>query len=182
MVQFGYFYFIKRVNFSANFSSYTKTTELTQTRPQGFSVSMPFFVVILHQWCHFFGCPKLLWSTLAGHEELARGFELIRNGEIFWMNNKVLVFRAHSQSTKHVAAARKVSPNWLQETITCHSANSIVWSQGNAPLMTSLPSSCYMTRGRISNELCNSLSFTILIKTTQSNFQGVLITPLVGLI
>ena len=39
-----------------------------------------------------------------------------------------------------------------------------------------------MTRGRISNELCNSLSFTILIKTTQSNFQGVLITPLVGLI
>ena len=100
MVHFGYFFFVKRVNVSANFSSYTKTAELTQTRPQGFSVSMPFSVVILHQWCHFF-----LWSTLAGHEELARGFELIRNGEIFWMNNKVLVFGAHSQSTKHVAAA-----------------------------------------------------------------------------
>ena len=177
MVHFGYFFFVKRVNVSANFSSYTKTAELTQTRPQGFSVSMPFSVVILHQWCHFF-----LWSTLAGHEELVRGFELIRNGEIFWMNNKVLVFGARSQSTKHVAAARKVSPNWSQETITCHSSNSIIWSQGNAPLMTSLPSSCYMTRGRISNELCNNLSFTILIKTTQSNFQGVLITPLVGLI
>ena len=45
----GYFFFVKRVNFSANFSSYTKTAELTQTRPQGFSVSMPFSVVILHQ-------------------------------------------------------------------------------------------------------------------------------------
>ena len=50
------------------------------------------------------------------------------------MKNKVLVFGAHSQSTKHVAAARKVSPNWSQETITFHSSNSIVWSQGNAPL------------------------------------------------
>ena len=177
MVHFGYFFFVKRVNVSANFSSYTKTAELTQTRPQGFSVSMPFLWLSCINDAIFF-----LWSTLAGHEELARGFELIRNREIFWMNNKVLVFGAHSQSTKHVAAARKVSPNWSQETITFHSSNSIVWSQGNAPLMTSLPSSCYMTRGRISNELCNSLSFTILIKTTQSNFQGVLITPLVGLI
>ena len=32
--------------------------------------------------------------------------------------------------------------------MTCHSFNcfSIVWGQGNAPLVTSLPSSCYMTR------------------------------------
>ena len=46
-----------------------------------------------------------------------------------------------------VGAARKVSPNWSQETMTCHSSNcfSIVWRQGNAPLVTSLPSSCYMT-------------------------------------
>ena len=46
-----------------------------------------------------------------------------------------------------VGAARKVSPNWSQETITCHSSScfSIVWGQGNAPLVTSLPSSCYMT-------------------------------------
>ena len=45
-----------------------------------------------------------------------------------------------------VGAARKVSPNWLQETMTCHSFNcfSIVWGQGNAPLVTSLPSSWYM--------------------------------------
>ena len=34
-----------------------------------------------------------------------------------------------------VGVARKVSPNWLQETITYHSSNyfSIVWDQGNAP-------------------------------------------------
>ena len=44
-------------------------------------------------------------------------------------------------------AARKVSSNWSQETLTCHSSNcfSIVWGQGNALLVTSLPSSCYMT-------------------------------------
>ena len=40
----------------------------------------------------------------------------------------------------------KVSPNWSQKTITCHTPNcfSIVGGQGNAPLMPSLPSSCYM--------------------------------------
>ena len=33
-----------------------------------------------------------------------------------------------------------VSPNWSQETMTCHSSNcfSIVWGQGNGPLVTSL--------------------------------------------
>ena len=46
-----------------------------------------------------------------------------------------------------VGAARKVSPNWSQETMTHHFSNcfSIVWGQGNAPLVTSLPSSCYLT-------------------------------------
>ena len=46
-----------------------------------------------------------------------------------------------------VRAVGKVSPNWSQETMTCHSSNcfSIVRGQGNAPLETSLPSSCYMT-------------------------------------
>ena len=36
-----------------------------------------------------------------------------------------------------VGTARKVSPNWLQETMTYHSSNcfSIVWGQGNAPLV-----------------------------------------------
>ena len=31
--------------------------------------------------------------------------------------------------------------------MTCHSANcfSIAWGQGNSPLVTSLPNSCYMT-------------------------------------
>ena len=43
-----------------------------------------------------------------------------------------------------VEAAGKVTPNWSQETITCHSSHcfSIVWGQGNAPLVTSLPSNC----------------------------------------
>ena len=47
-----------------------------------------------------------------------------------------------------VAAAHKVSRKWSQETMTCHSFNcfSIVWGQRNAPLVTSLPSSCYMTQ------------------------------------
>ena len=33
---------------------------------------------------------------------------------------------------RSVGAARKVSPNWSQETMTCHSFNcfSIVWGQG----------------------------------------------------
>ena len=48
-----------------------------------------------------------------------------------------------------VGAARKVSANWSQETMTRRSPNnycfSIVQGQGNAPLATSLPSSCYMT-------------------------------------
>ena len=45
-----------------------------------------------------------------------------------------------------VGAARKVSPDWSQKTMTCHSFNcfSIVWGQGYAPLVTPLPSSCHM--------------------------------------
>ena len=46
-----------------------------------------------------------------------------------------------------VGAARKVSPNWSQETMTCHSPKCFrtIWDQGNAPLVTSLPNSCYIT-------------------------------------
>ena len=38
-----------------------------------------------------------------------------------------------------VGAACKVSANWSQETMTCDSFNcfSIVWGQGNTPLVTS---------------------------------------------
>ena len=47
-----------------------------------------------------------------------------------------------------VGAAWKVSANWSQETMTRCSPNnycfSIVQGQGIAPLVTSLPSSCYM--------------------------------------
>ena len=48
-------------------------------------------------------------------------------------------------SSIYVGTARKVSPNWSQETMTCHSSNccSVVWGQENAPLVTSLPSSCH---------------------------------------
>ena len=44
-----------------------------------------------------------------------------------------------------VGAARKVSPNWSQETMTCHSSScfSIVWGKGNVQLVTSLRSSFY---------------------------------------
>ena len=46
-----------------------------------------------------------------------------------------------------LGAARKMSPNWSQEAMACHSSNcfSIVWDRVNAPLVTFLPSSCYMT-------------------------------------
>ena len=44
----------------------------------------------------------------------------------------------HAQEGNSVGAVRKVSPNWSQETMTCHSfyCFSIVWGQGNAPLTT----------------------------------------------
>ena len=67
----------------------------------------------------------------------------------------LFVFWMHFRPPRHclclffsyVGAARKVSPNWSLETMICHSSHcfSIVWGQGNAPLVTSLPSSCYMT-------------------------------------
>ena len=47
-----------------------------------------------------------------------------------------------------IGTARKISPYWPRETMTRHSSNcfsNIVWGQGNAALVTSLPSSCYMT-------------------------------------
>ena len=48
---------------------------------------------------------------------------------------------------RSVGTAWKVSPDWSHKTVTCHSSNcfSIFGGQGNAPLVTSLPSSCYMT-------------------------------------
>ena len=54
---------------------------------------------------------------------------------------------------RSVGAARKVSCNWLLEAMTCHSSNcfSIVYGQENAPLVTSLPSSCYMRREKASS-------------------------------
>ena len=58
-----------------------------------------------------------------------------------------------------VAAARKVSPNWSQKTMTCHSfyCFSIVWGQGNAPLVTSLPNSCYICSEIVGGVMANVL-------------------------
>ena len=75
-----------------------------------------------------------------------------------------------------VEAARKVSPNWSQETMTCHSSNcfSIVWGQGNAPLVTSKQllhdPPCLSTRERTrsvdNGKLLSMISFTT--KTPES--------------
>ena len=51
--------------------------------------------------------------------------------------SRVLPFGKRESSV----GAAQVSPNWSLETMTCHSSHcfSIVWGQGNAPLVTSLP-------------------------------------------
>ena len=48
---------------------------------------------------------------------------------------------------QELLVTRKVSPNCSQETMTCHSLNvfSVFWGQENAPLVTSLHSSCYIS-------------------------------------
>ena len=48
---------------------------------------------------------------------------------------------------QELLVTRKVSPNCSQETMTRHSLNvfSVFWGQENAPLVTSLHSSCYMS-------------------------------------
>lgn len=62
-----------------------KKTELTQPRPQDISVAMHFLLIA----CII----DVIWSdianlfqTLAGYEEVAREFEPIKHGEMFWMN------------------------------------------------------------------------------------------------
>ena len=64
---------------------------------------------------------------------------MIKNEDSIPPINYCVVIPSHSSS---VGTVRKFSPNWSQETITCHSSNcfSIVWDQGNAPLVTFLPS------------------------------------------
>ena len=44
----------------------------------------------LNYWRYFLDIVNIfqIWSTLAGCQELAVGFEPSRNGEIFWINNK----------------------------------------------------------------------------------------------
>ena len=54
----------------------------------------------------------------------------------------------NATNTNCVGAARKVCPYWSLKTMTCHSFNcfSIVWGQGQEPLVTSLPSSYHKFR------------------------------------
>ena len=50
---------------------------------------------------------------------------------------KIAFKSTQSKEKGSVGAAGKVSPNWSQETMTCHSSNcfGIAWGQGNAPLV-----------------------------------------------
>ena len=57
---------------------------------QGFSAAVHFIGITLHYWRNFRDIVIIfqMWSTVAGFQELAAGFEPSRNGEIFWINNK----------------------------------------------------------------------------------------------
>ena len=60
-----------------------------------------------------------------------------------------------NQPTISVGAARKASPNWSQETMTCHSSNcfSIVWGQGNAATFNTQPLNSVLTYSLLSDVL-----------------------------
>ena len=75
------------------------------------------------------------------------------------MQNKTVAHTFLSFSC--VGATRKVSPDWSQKTMICHSFNcfSIVWGQGKAPFRSS---SCYMTPSIIRQCKCPSLSRKIV--------------------
>ena len=69
-----------------NFSPFsTKTTELTQSFPQGYLLLSLFLVIscIIDDMLPDIAYVFQIWSTLAGFEELAGGLEQIRNGEYF---------------------------------------------------------------------------------------------------
>ena len=83
-----------------------------------------------------------------------------------WSDSNLDFWVQQSQAEKmnkqmgSIGAAHKVSLYWSQETMTCHSSNcfSIVWGQGNALLVTSLLSSCYMTQTNLLANLTKCLS------------------------
>ena len=63
--------------------------------PWASRLSSLFLAIVMYYWRHFPDIAKVvqIWSTLAGYEELAVGFnEPIRNGEIFWRSCKVMYF------------------------------------------------------------------------------------------
>ena len=68
--------------------------------PQGFSIAVPFSVVILQHLCHFIGYRKSLSNLV----NLAKGFEPIRTGGSFFLNELTILiiffcFAAIKQTT-----------------------------------------------------------------------------------
>ena len=111
------------------------------------------------------------WYVVWGNRKLRlweswiqwRHFKFHTGGDYSWRIHDIHEFnlssipniQQHSHVRGSVGAARKVSPNWSHETMKCHSSNcfSIVWGQGNAPLMP------HVRPDRPSaNELCNVAS------------------------
>ena len=95
----GYFFFANSVNFSTIFFSCTKATRLMLHHFHGLLVTIPFFLAlactvdaILSDMASIFQ----IWSTVAGNTViLARGFEVIWNKEIFWMNYNTMWYITH---------------------------------------------------------------------------------------
>ena len=92
-------------------------------------------------WCFAHCCPA---SPAKNDASALEPHAMIKDEDSIHTIKYCVVTPSHSSS---VGTVRKVSPNWSHETITCYSSNcfSIVLGQGNAPLVTFLPSSCYTT-------------------------------------
>ena len=103
---------------------------------------------------HLWAPARILFLTKAGERCFCKSLFLLSptppsKCRLFWMKRQECITPTLHRGSC-VGAARKVSPNWSLETMTCHSSHcfSIVWGQGNAPLVTSLSSSCYMSPPR----------------------------------
>ena len=61
-----------------------------------------------------------IWSTIAGSDELCVGFYPIRNGEIFWMNNKVYFNKpTENNNTKWFNRERSLLKRLRQFCVKC---------------------------------------------------------------
>ena len=99
--------------------------------------------------CHTSTLATIYQTTVyAKTTNSVNSFEWTFVGRVLNKPGKIAFKSNQSKEKDSVGAAHKVSPNWLRETMTCHSSycSSIAWGQGNAAWVTSLPSSCYMTQ------------------------------------